>query len=112
MGFDRRVIARWRTAVSLAQSHRSQLRFAVAESLELSMFVRRHEGTAHMDLAVEGIGCAGCIRKIEGGMKRLPGVVEARLNFTNRRLTGDWDEEGLAAVSVGGGRGGTGVTPV
>ena len=72
----------------------------MAESLDLSMFVRRHEGTAHMDLAVEGIGCAGCIRKIEGGMKRLPGVVEARLNFTNRRLAVDWHEEELAAVDV------------
>src|SRR5512132_1962400 len=64
------------------------------------MFVRRHEGTAHMDLAVEGVGCAACIRKIEGGLKRLPGVVEARLNFTNRRLAVDWREEELAAADV------------
>ena len=49
-----------------------------------------------MDLAVEGVGCAGCIRKIEGGLKRLPGVVEARLNFTNRRLAVDWRENELA----------------
>jgi P-type Cu2+ transporter len=72
----------------------------VTETLDLSMFVRRHEGTAHMDLAVEGLGCAGCIRKIEGGLKQLPGVVEARLNFTNRRLAVDWHEEELAAVDV------------
>ena len=72
----------------------------MAETLDLSMFVRRHEGTAHMDLAVEGIGCAACIRKIEGGLKRLPGVVEARLNFTNRRLAVDWREEELAAADV------------
>jgi len=72
----------------------------VAETLDLSMFVRRHEGTAHMDLAVGGIGCAACIRKIEGGLKRLPGVIEARLNFTNRRLAVDWREEELAAADV------------
>src|SRR3954463_4128434 len=53
-----------------------------------------------MDLAVEGVGCAGCIRKIEGGVRRLPGVVEARLNFTNRRLAGDWREDELAAADL------------
>jgi len=72
----------------------------VAETLDLSLFVKRHDGTAHMDLAVEGVGCASCIRKIEGGLKRLPGVVEARLNFTNRRLAVDWREDELAASDV------------
>ena len=45
-----------------------------------------------MDLAVEGVGCAGCIRKIESGLKQIPGIVDARLNFTNRRLAVDWRE--------------------
>ena len=72
----------------------------MTETLDLSMFVRRNEGTAHMDLAIEGIGCAACIRKIEGGLKRLPGVVEARVNFTNRRLAVDWREDELAAIDV------------
>ena len=64
------------------------------------MFVdgtRRHR---HMDLAVEGIGCAGCIRKIESGLKELPGVVDARLNFTNRRLAVDWRDDELDAGRV------------
>ena len=69
----------------------------MAETLDLSMFVQRRDGTAHMDLAVEGIGCAGCIRKIESGLKQLPGVVDARLNFTNRRLAVDWREDELDA---------------
>jgi P-type Cu2+ transporter len=72
----------------------------MAETVDLSTFVKRHDGTAHMDLAVEGVGCAACIRKIEGGLKQLPGVVEARLNFTNRRLAVDWREDKLAAVDV------------
>src|SRR5213595_2897444 len=72
----------------------------MSESLDLSIFVKRERGLSHMDLAVEGIGCAGCIRKIEGGLKRLPGVVAARLNFTNRRLAVDWREEELAAADV------------
>jgi Cu2+-exporting ATPase len=72
----------------------------MAEAADLSHFVQHHDGTAHMDLAVEGVGCAACIRKIEGGLKRLPGVVEARLNFTNRRLAVDWNEGELAAADV------------
>jgi Cu2+-exporting ATPase len=53
-----------------------------------------------MDLAVEGVGCAGCIRKIETGLKQLPGVVDARLNFTNRRLAVDWRPGELEASAV------------
>ncbi len=72
----------------------------MAEALDLTLFVQHRDGTAHMDLAVEGVGCASCIRKIEGRIKQLPGVVEARLNFTNRRLAVDWHDDELAAVDV------------
>ena len=70
------------------------------EPFDLSIFVRRDAGLAHLDLAVEGIGCAGCIRKIEGGLKRIPGIVDARLNFTNRRLAVDWRDGALEAGDV------------
>ena len=72
----------------------------MSETLDLSTFVQRRDGTAHIDLAVEGVGCAGCIRKIEDGLMRLPGVVEARLNFTNRRLSVGWQDKDLAATDV------------
>ena len=72
----------------------------MAQALDLSAFVQYRDGTAHMDLAVEGVGCAGCIRKIEGGLKQIPGVVEARLNFSNRRLAVDWRENELAAGTL------------
>jgi P-type Cu2+ transporter len=62
----------------------------MSESLDLSIYVKRAGGQSRMELAVEGVGCAGCIRKIEGGLKRLPGIVDARLNFTNRRLAVEW----------------------
>ena len=45
-----------------------------------------------MDLAVEGIACGACIARIEGAVKRLPGVTDARLNFTNRRLHVAWSD--------------------
>ena len=73
----------------------------MTEALDLSIFVRHDQGgIAHIDLAVEGVGCAGCIRKIEGGLKQIPGVVDARLNFTNRRLTVDWRDRELQAGEV------------
>ena len=73
----------------------------MAEALDLSSFVERGEaGTAHMTLAVEGVGCAGCIRKIEGGLAKLPGVIDARLNFTQRRLAVDWRDGEIDAAQI------------
>src|SRR5258708_5060591 len=72
----------------------------MAETLDLGTFVRHHDGTAHMDLAVEGVACAACVHKIEGSLKHLPGVVAARLNFTNRRLAVDWREEEISAIDL------------
>jgi Cu2+-exporting ATPase len=76
------------------------MRTVMPEPLDLSMFVKRDGGVLHLDLAVEGVGCAGCIRKIEGGLKRIPGIVDARLNFTNRRLAVDWQDGTLEASEV------------
>src|SRR4249919_1315360 len=73
----------------------------MTETSDLSMFVSHGEtGTAHITLAVEGVGCAGCIRKIEGGLKQLPGIVDARLNFTNRRLAVEWRAGEIEASAV------------
>ena len=73
----------------------------MAETLDLSQFVERSAaGTAHMTLAVDGVGCAGCIRKIEGGLTKLPGVIDARLNFTQRRLAVDWRDDEIGAPEI------------
>ncbi|MBI4273237.1 MAG: cadmium-translocating P-type ATPase [Rhizobiales bacterium] len=53
---------------------------------------RNPDGTATMEFAVEGIACGGCIGRIEAGLKRLPGIADARVNFTNRRLTVAWTD--------------------
>lgn len=42
--------------------------------------------------AVEGLRCAGCISKLEGGLTTLPGVAAARVNFTTRRVSIAHDE--------------------
>lgn len=71
------------------------------EALDLSLFVTRTErGLAHMELAVEGVGCASCIRKIESGLRETPGVADARLNFSERRLSIDWQDDRISAGDV------------
>ncbi|MCB8821218.1 heavy metal translocating P-type ATPase [Microvirga rosea] len=64
----------------------------MAEALDLSVYVKRQDdGTAHLDLAVEGIDCAACITEIEGGLSHLPGLLAARLNYTTHRLMLQWE---------------------
>src|ERR1700749_3847687 len=73
----------------------------MAETLDLSLFVEPGDaGASHMTLAVEGVSCAGCIRKIENGLNKLPGVIDARLNFTQRRLAVDWRNDQTDAAKI------------
>ena len=75
----------------------------MTETLDLSMYVKRGDagaGTSRMMLAVEGVACAGCIRKIESGLTKLPGVIDARLNFTQRRLAVDWRDDQIDAARI------------
>ncbi|WP_426441161.1 heavy metal translocating P-type ATPase [Bradyrhizobium genosp. P] len=44
----------------------------------------------HLDLAIEGINCAGCMAKIERNMSKIPDVTSARVNLTDRRLALEW----------------------
>jgi P-type Cu2+ transporter len=47
-------------------------------------------GLLHLDLAVEGINCAGCMAKIERSLSKIPQVTSARVNLTDRRLALEW----------------------
>ena len=49
-------------------------------------------GLSHMDLAVEGVSCAGCMSKIERGLSAIPDVTLARVNLTDRRVALEWKE--------------------
>ena len=49
-------------------------------------------GLQHIDLAVEGVHCAGCMAKIERGLSAIPDVTLARVNLTNRRVALEWKE--------------------
>ena len=73
----------------------------MTDGVDLSSFVRRHDdGTARLDLAVDGITCAACIGDIEGALARLPGLLRARLNYTSRRLTIEWSDGALDPARV------------
>jgi P-type Cu2+ transporter len=73
----------------------------IDSSLDLSLYAKpTGHGTLGMELAVEGIACGACIGKIEGAVKRLPGITEARLNFTNRRLRVSWEDGALAPAQI------------
>lgn len=61
--------------------------------VDYSHFTRRAaDGAATMDVVVDGIHCGGCIGRIERSLKDIEGLTEARLNFSNRRLTLTWND--------------------
>uniref|UniRef100_UPI002ACC37E3 heavy metal translocating P-type ATPase n=1 Tax=Thermogemmatispora sp. TaxID=1968838 RepID=UPI002ACC37E3 len=45
------------------------------------------ERIAAVTLALEGMSCASCARRIERGLQRLPGVKEASVNFATEKAT-------------------------
>src|SRR3954452_9988997 len=49
-------------------------------------------GLNHIDLAVEGVSCAGCMAKIERGLSSIPDVTLARVNLTDRRVALEWKQ--------------------
>jgi Cu2+-exporting ATPase len=73
----------------------------MSEALDLSLYAKlAADGTCGIDLAVEGVHCGACIARIESAMKKLPGVTEARLNFTNRRLHVAWADGALEPARI------------
>ena len=72
----------------------------MSETLDLTHYVTADGGKSQMQLIVEGVGCAGCIRKIENGLTQVPGIVDARLNFTNKRLTVEWQDGAIEPAAV------------
>lgn len=64
----------------------------MAATPDYSHFVKTDkEGRSRLDLAIDGITCAACLGDIETAMKRVPGVMLARLNLTSHRLALTFD---------------------
>ena len=70
-------------------------------SVDFSSFVRpAKDGRATMDLALDGVDCAACLDDIEGTMRKVPGVVSARLNLTTHRLRLVWEAGATHATAL------------
>jgi P-type Cu2+ transporter len=63
----------------------------MSSAIDFSHYLK-HAGTGllHLDLAVEGMNCAGCMSKIERNLAKIPDVTSARVNLTNHRLALEW----------------------
>ena len=59
-------------------------------AIDPAAFVKEDGDIKTLELAVFGARCAGCISKIEGGVKKLPGIEEARLNLSSGKLSVRW----------------------
>jgi Cu2+-exporting ATPase len=74
-----------------------------AAANDVTAYVRQDgDGLNRLDLLVDGVHCGACIGAVEGAVKPLPGVEQARLNLTAKRLALAWrgDAE-LANDAVG-----------
>ena len=51
-------------------------------------------------LAVEGMHCGGCMRKVELALAAIPGVISARANLSARRVTAVHRATGVTGVDL------------
>ena len=75
------------TVVDLAQEVEPQLKTAdVADQLR-----RNDDGSCSLTLVVQNLRCPSCIRSIESAVEKRPGLLNARVNLSTRRLKLRWD---------------------
>ncbi len=70
-------------------------------SRDLSSFVHRDShGAASLQLAVEGMRCAGCMASVEKNVMKVRGVVAARVNLSSQRLSVTWQEAATSPDAI------------
>lgn len=60
------------------------------------------DGIARLDLLLDGLNCAACLWLIESVLARRPGLIQARVNMTQRRLRLAWRGEAAMANAFAG----------
>jgi Cu2+-exporting ATPase len=60
------------------------------------------DGTRELHLMVDGLQCAACVWLIEQVLARQPGIIEARVNMTTRRLRLRWNPAETGAQRLTG----------
>ncbi|MEM1315754.1 MAG: heavy metal translocating P-type ATPase, partial [Pseudomonadota bacterium] len=72
-----------------------------ARDAGLARFVRdAGEGRKRIELLAPGVHCGGCLRTIEKGLPKTPGLSSARVNLSLRRVAVEFDPEALDADGV------------
>ncbi|MGL4441905.1 MAG: heavy metal translocating P-type ATPase, partial [Bosea sp. (in: a-proteobacteria)] len=68
---------------------------------DLSTFVRHDTaGVKSVELAIEGMRCAGCMATIETVVSKLGGVTSARVNLSSHRLSVEWRDGSLSPDAI------------
>jgi Cu2+-exporting ATPase len=84
-------------AADLAQDQERAGRTAAQDApaaVDVGPYVRTDaSGRNTLALMVEGITCGGCVKTIERALQDFPGVTDARVNMTTRRLQLAWTGE-------------------
>ncbi len=66
-----------------------------------AIWVRQNdEGENELNLVVPGIHCAACISTIEKGLKELPGLKDARVNFSLKQVRARWTDPEFDPESI------------
>ncbi|MDD2828615.1 MAG: heavy metal translocating P-type ATPase [Sulfuricurvum sp.] len=58
------------------------------------------EGLKQVSLVIEGIHCAACVWLNEKALHKLPGVIEAHINYTNNKARITWDGDTLKLSAI------------
>src|SRR2546429_10020455 len=57
------------------------------------VFEDQRKADSRAVLALEGMTCASCAMRIEKGLKKVPGVIDAQVNLATERATVTYDPE-------------------
>lgn len=69
-------------------------------NLFLARHVYQHEGNSAIDIIIEGIHCASCVWLNENIISRLPGIINARVNYATGRARVLFDPEEISPENI------------